>query len=373
MDARCFTIPDAARAAIFTGAGRPLELQRLPIPSPAAGEALVRVDCCTLCGSDLHTVRGARIEPTPSILGHEILGTVVAVGAPAPNDVAGEPIEPGDRITWSTAVSCGECDRCRAGLPQKCRSLTKYGHERAEGRTALAGGLAEYLLLRRGSAVVRLPERVADEVLCPANCAAATVAAAYRVAGGATGKRVLIFGAGMLGLTAAAWAKSNEATTVVLCDRDESRLARSGEFGAGAGVPWTDDGDELRDRIEQATGQEEFDLVLELAGSPDAVEAACRLAAIAATVVLIGTVSPTRPVALDPERIVRRWLSIRGVHNYAPIDLQSAVSFLGENHGAFPFAELATRSFALEDVNSAVEAALGERPPRIVVRPHDRS
>ena len=286
--------PSTCIAAIFRGATEPLELRELPIPAADAGEAIVRIDCCTLCGSDLHTITGARTEPVPSILGHEILGTIREVGDPPPRDIDGCELQPGDRVTWSTCISCGHCDRCHRGLPQKCRTLAKYGHEIAQGRNALSGGLAEYILLRPGSTVVRLNRDVPDEVLCPANCATATVAAAYRGACPVAGRRVLIFGAGLLGLTASAFAKSSQASQVIVCDLKRDRLRLAGRFGADGVVEWHADHDELRQRLSQFCGTDAFDLIMEFSGSPDAVESACQLADVGASVMLVGTVMKSR-------------------------------------------------------------------------------
>lgn len=360
--------PDTCQAAVFVGAGQPLELRRLSLPELRENEALVRVECCTICGSDLHTITGARTERTPSILGHEILGVVEQVGSPAPAEIEGQPLRPGDRITWSTAASCGSCDRCRGGLPQKCRTLSKYGHELAEGRLALSGGLAEYLLLRPGSAAIRVPSKLLAEIICPANCATATVAAACRIAGSLAGRRVLIFGAGMLGLTAAAFARSQGAACIAVCDVNLQRLERARQFGADAIVPHAELG-ELRRQLTQQCQAEAFDVLLELSGSADAVEAAVALGDIGAKIVLVGTVMKSRPVQIDPESVVRRWLSIHGVHNYHPRDLQTAVAFLEREGANYPFAELVEFSYALADVNQAVAKALEVRPVRIAIRP----
>lgn len=340
-----------------------------PLPRPGAGEALVRVECCTICGSDLHTITGARIEAVPSILGHEVLGFVEIVGDPPPCGIDGNPLCPGDRITWSTSISCGGCGRCRAGLPQKCLALAKYGHERAEGRYALSGGLAEFLLLRQGSTAIRIDRQIAAEVICPVNCATATVAAAVRAAGEVAGRRVLILGAGMLGVTAAAYTKSRHASSVIVCDPDSRRLEWARRFGADAGIEWSPDTDALRPRLSGSDGTDAFDVVLELSGSPDAVEAALALGNVGAHVVLVGSVMRSRLVQMDPEKIVRRWLTIRGVHNYAPQDLQAAVAFLAQNRSTHPFAELVESSYPLSDVNAAIEHARRVRPFRVAVRP----
>jgi putative phosphonate catabolism associated alcohol dehydrogenase len=349
---------DTCLAAVFVGAGTPLDLREFPVPSLEPGEALVRVECCTLCGSDLHTLTGARSEPAPSILGHEILGIVEQMGDPPPCDLGGSPLRPGDRITWSTTISCGSCDRCRHGFPQKCRTLAKYGHELAEGRLALSGGLAELLLLRRGSAVVRISPDLPAEVICPVSCATATVAGAFRVAGAVAGRRVLILGAGMLGLTAAAFAKVHGASAVVICDVDARRLARAADFGTDGGLQWP-----------PQPLERQFDAVLEMSGSPEAVELAVKCGDVGARMVLVGSVKTSRPIQLDPEALVRRCQSVHGLHNYVPTDLQSAVKFLEESGSTFPFAGLVEATYPLTEVNAAVQRAINGRPFRVAIRP----
>ncbi len=363
-------LPPTCRVAVFVGAGQPLELRTIPVPTPSAGGALVRIDCCALCGSDLHTMSGHRHEPTPSVLGHEAVGVVVATGSPPLHDIDGLPLQPGDRVSWSPVLACGECDRCQGGLPQKCRSLFKYGHALAEGPDPLHGGLADFIHLRPRTTVVRLGADVPDEVFCPVNCATATVAAAFRAAGPVMNDRVLILGAGMLGLTGAAFARTLGASLVVLCDPSPSRLALASRFGADRGLEWLTEPEAFRQRLRDEVGTELFDLVLEVSGAAEAVEAACRLGDIGGRVMLVGSVSPSRSITIDPESIVRRLLTIRGVHNYAPEDLRAAVEFLRQTQTRFPFAQLVERTFPLSRINEAVENARQNRPVRLAIRPH---
>ncbi|MCA8983354.1 MAG: zinc-binding dehydrogenase [Planctomycetaceae bacterium] len=360
--------PDC-RAAVFHAPGQPLQLQSFPVPVPEDDEAVVRISCCTVCGSDLHTLTGARAEVTPSILGHEAVGFVERLGPRPLRDVAGVPLNLGDRVTWSTVIACGTCDRCRAGLPQKCRQLSKYGHDRALGRQALNGGLAERILLRRGSAVVKLPDDLPDEIVCPANCATATVAAMYRCAEPVAGQRVLIFGAGMLGLTAAAMAAARGACAIAVLDTQPRRLELAREFGATATLAWTADGSDLSESLRELTGQALWDIVLEVCGAPAAVAAACQQGDIGARIVLAGSVMPTPDIPLNPEQVIRRCLTIRGMHNYTPADLLAAVMFLQEHGRRFPFAKLVANTFPLDRVNEAVAHALEQRPIRIGIRP----
>jgi threonine dehydrogenase-like Zn-dependent dehydrogenase len=207
------------------------------------------------------------------------------------------------------------------------------------------------------------------EVLCPVNCATATVAAAFRAAGPIKNRRVLIFGAGMLGLTAAAFARSHGASSVVVCESNPRRLDCTQLFGADSAVEWHPDFDELRQRLSRDGPAELFDVIVELSGSPEAVEMTFRLGEVGGTIVLVGSVMKTRRAEIDPENIVRRWLSVHGVHNYAPEDLRTAVAFLERSGSQYPFAQLVECTYSLADVNAAIERAVQMRPIRIAVRP----
>jgi len=353
----------------FHGTGRPLELRRYPLPHLADGEVLVRITCCTLCGSDIHTYEGRRSTPCPTVLGHEILGRVAELPAGSVVcDHEGTPLEIGDRITWSVAASCGSCFFCQDGLPQKCERLFKYGHERISDRHPLSGGLADYCHLAAGTAIFRVPSELSDVVACPANCATATVAAAMRYAGPCAGRVVLVQGAGMLGLTAAAMAGSARAREVIVCDKVAERLRRACRFGATRTVRVDDDGAALRAAVEQATSGRGVDVAIDVSGAPAAMEAGIELLRIGGRYVWVGAVFPVRPLAVSAETIVRKVLSIQGVHNYAPEDLRTAVEFLQHSHAQFPFEELVAETFALEDAGAAFFHASRSGVLRVAVR-----
>ena len=204
-------LPAISRAAVFHAVGQPLTLETFPIPQPQASEAIVRVRCATVCGSDLHSFYGRRHAPVPSVLGHEMVAEIVAAGPDGVSDFRGRPLALGDRVTWSMVWSCGECFYCRHGLRPKCERLLKFGHEQIVPGRALIGGLAEYCHLPQRTAIFKVPQNVPDAVASPANCATSTVAAVFRNAGPCRGQTVVIHGAGMLGLTACAMAAFNGA------------------------------------------------------------------------------------------------------------------------------------------------------------------
>jgi alcohol dehydrogenase len=277
-------------------------------------------------------------------------------------DVLGRLLAPGDRIVWSVAVSCGRCFFCSADLPQKCDSLRKYGHEKL-GERGPFGGLATHCHLLPGTAIVRAPDGVPDEVLAPASCATATVMNVLSNASRDT-KSVAVVGLGMLGLTACAALRAiPNVETVIACDSSDSRLSLAGGFGAThAARP-----DSLLERARQLTHGRGVDLALELSGSPAAAALSLDVLRTGGTAVWAGAVRPTEAVPVHPETIVRKCLSLHGVHNYAPLHLQQAVEFLAAHGERFPFAQLVERCISLEDVNEAFAFAEKERPIRVAV------
>ncbi|MFC8045795.1 zinc-binding dehydrogenase [Nocardia sp. NPDC057353] len=319
------------RAAVWTGAGT--AVREVPLPAPGPGATLVRVALATVCGSDLHTVSGRRPGPCPSVLGHEAVGRVVAGG----------PFPAGTRVVWSVTASCGDCARCRVGFTAKCERVRKVGHEPFAGEWPLSGAYAEHILLPAGVAVVAVPEQLPDAVAAPAGCATATVMAALEAAGELAGRRVLVTGAGMLGLTAAAACVARGAE-VVVADPDPERLAVAAAFG---GLP--DDGGPV-------------DVALEFSGAPSAVAAAPGRLAFGGTLVLVGSVTPGPAVPVDPEAVVRGWLTITGVHNYEPRHLHEAVAFLDATRDRYPWASVVAPPVAL----AAVETVLVPPPPGLL-------
>lgn len=360
----------SSKAMVFSGPGQPLELREFDRPRLGEGELLVEVSCCTLCGSDVHTFEGHRSAPCPIVLGHETIGRVAML--PAGVDVHepdGAALRVGDRVTWSVAASCGDCFFCRRGLVQKCEKLFKYGHERAGEDHPLSGGLAEHCHLAAGTAVMRVPDALSDEVACPANCATATVAAALRVGGDCRESVVLVQGAGMLGLTACAMARHRGAREVIACDLNGERLAWAERFGATKTVSVDSPGSQLRRVVEASTSGRGVDLALEMSGSPSSLEMGLDLLRIGATYVLVGAVSPTRPASVAPELVVRKLLSIHGVHNYVPQDLASALEFLTDTQAHYPFADLVPVQFSLNQANAAFEHARKSGALRVAVLP----
>lgn len=369
----------------------------LAVPSVTLepGDVLVEIELATICGSDVHTTQGQRSAPAPLVLGHEQVGRVVAVGGAA-STPSGSLVAVGDRVVWSLTVSCGSCVRCARGLPHKCLTVRKYGHERVEPGWELSGGFASHVHVRAGTTIVPVAEELPASVLAPVSCGTATAVAALdaaeqvlsvdaelmpaglvpaglvhapAVSSSLRGVVVLIFGAGLIGLTLSAMAADRGARVIVV-DPDGSRRALASRFGAAYTADPTADAEAEGSLARALESAEEAPLVaIDASGSPRAVASAIDSLGVGGVAVLVGSVFPTAPVALDPESIVRRLVTVRGVHNYAPRHLEQAARYIEDRHAAYPFAELVGATVALADLDAGIQAAASAHAVRIGVEP----
>jgi putative phosphonate catabolism associated alcohol dehydrogenase len=355
-----------SKTAVFHGVERPLELVEVKIPPLESQQWLIRNELTTLCRSDLTTYCGKRIEPTPTILGHEIVGRIEAFGPNTPRcDLRGSELRVGDRVTWAIFASDPASDMARRGMPQKAAVRFKYGHEPLTEQSTLHGGLSQFTILRPHTPILKMDERVPVQVAAIVNCAVATVAGALRMAGEIRGRRVLVSGAGMLGVIACAMTREAGASCVAAIDVNPDRIEIAKAFGADATV--------LIPREEEAfqscdlSSVKGMDVVLEMSGVPSAMERTTDTLQIGGVAVWIGAVAKARRVSIDSEHIVRNLISIRGLHNYNTEDFVRAVEFTETHHTHYPVRDLVHDLFTLDQVNEAFEYAINMNPYRVGV------
>lgn len=353
-------MPDA-QVQVFHGAERGLQAARHPLPPELGpGEILVELSLATLCGSDLHTLSGQRLEPTPAILGHEGVGAVAGLG---PDAGRGASIQVGDRVTWTIADSCGSCPACAVnGLPQKCERLFKYGHARLDDGSGLNGCYASHIVLRAGTAVVPVPAGLSDAVVAPANCALATVINALEEL--PTCRSALIQGAGLLGLYACALLAERGVERVYCADVDEGRLEWARRFGA---IPLG--GDAAGYGRLAAAEPRGVDSVLEVCGAAAVVEPGLGALRTGGQYLFVGLVHPDSALELTAEQVIRRCWTLRGFHNYAPRHLEQAIAFLAATAESYPYGELVSPPLPLADLQDAVALAGTRQYLRIAIRP----
>jgi alcohol dehydrogenase len=363
-------LPASGRVAVYDEPNGPFRLVDYPLRPPAAGEVLVRNRMATICRSDIHTWQGHRPGPCPGLLGHEIIGDIVALGEGATHDLRGDPLRIGDRITWTEYFTPGSNYYADVlDLPQKSRGVDKYGHMAATTAPHHHGGFGEFCYVVPRSWILRLPDTLADEEATPLNCGVATMIAVTEAASIRIGQTVVVQGLGLLGLYGAAIAKARGARAVIGLDGDAERRGRAGRFGVDRALDPALCREDLQREVLALCRPEGPDVVMEVCGAAPAVLQGIDLLRTGGTYVLAGVVNPQSTVTLDVNLILRKMLTVRGVHNYHPRNLIEALDFVVANRARFPFHELVDGRYPLDRVGDAMADAAERRVLRAAILP----
>ena len=276
-----------------------LELNERPTPSPAAGEVLIRVAACGICGSDVHGydgTSGRRIPPL--VMGHEAAGTVAAIGT----NVNG--LKPGDRVTFDSTVYCGICPFCRNGEQNLCDNRQVIGV--SCGDYSRAGAFAEYVSVP-ARIVYKLPDSLAflEAAMLEAVSVALHAVAVSNLKGGET---ALVIGAGMIGLLTLEAARVAGCSRVFVADIDPTRLKLASELGADKTMAAS--GSNLTQEILRLTDGRGVDVVLEAVGRNETIATAIDCVRKGGTVTLIGNITPE--VTLPLQKVVSRQIRLQG-------------------------------------------------------------
>lgn len=348
-----------AKAAVYEAPNTPFILKEYPLRAVKAGEALVRVTMSTICRSDIHSYEGHRPNPCPGILGHEIIGIIEEIGAGIDKDMRGDPLKVGDRITWSEYFFDGDCYyREVLDMPQKCNGVRKYGHDLATEDPHFLGGFAEYCYILPGTWILKLPDDLSDEEATPLNCGVATMASVTEAAEIGLGDAVVIQGLGLLGLYGTAMAKARGARCVIGLDAVASRLEIAKKFGADHVIDISkNSAQSVVDAVRKLCRPDGADAVIEVCGVPDVIVQGLQMLRVGGRYVLGGLVNPNANVTIDANVLVRRWITMRGIHNYHPRHLIQALDFVMANRDRFPFKDIVDSKFALKDLDMAFKKA----------------
>ena len=362
--------PQMGKVIFFMGVGKPLELREFPVPDKLEpGAILVKISLATVCGSDMHTWKGRRPFPTPSVLGHEAVGTIDRLGPEVDRDTAGKAISVGDRITWTIMSSCGVCYFCKIrGLPQKCLKLFKYGHVKSDVPPYFTGTFGQYVYIKPGTGVFKLPDELSDKVSSPLMCAAATVAGGLKRIGVGFGDNIVIQGAGMLGLYAGAFAKEMGAKQVIMIDILEERLQKAKEFGAEHCLNAQKcSGEDLVEKVKKLTDGFGADVVVEVSGFAKVIQLGVKMLGTGGRYLIQGAVYPNDEFTIDSHDVIVKCLTLAGLHNYDAADLGMALDIVKVSRDKYPFGELAGPEFPL--TVEGVTAALKALEKREAIRP----
>lgn len=362
------TLPASGKIAVYDEANAPFQVRDYPLRAPLPGEVLVRIRMSAICRSDIHSYQGSRPNPCPGVLGHEIIGDIVALGVGVEHDMRGDRLAPGDRITWSEYFIPGRNYYSEIlDLPQRSPGVDKYGHMAVATPPHHHGGFGEYCYILPQSWIVRLPAELSDEEATPINCGVATMIAVTEAAHIRIGQTVVVQGLGLLGLYGAAIAKARGARLVIGLDTMPERRERAAQFGVDLALdPATPD---LLRQVQEKCRPAGADVVIEVCGEPGVIVPGVEMLRIGGAYVLAGVVNPGAMVTLDANLLLRKSLTLRGVHNYHPRNLVEALDFVVSNRQRFPFHDLVDGKYPLDRVNEAMADAAARRVLRAAIIP----
>jgi threonine dehydrogenase-like Zn-dependent dehydrogenase len=233
--------------------------------------------------------------------------------------------------------------------------------------------LADYCILRSNTALIKIAESIPLKVAATISCAHSTVMGALRVAGDVAGKKVLVFGAGLLGLSCLAMCKEAGAVQIGIVDPDPARLHWGEKFGATAAFTFPENAAPAAPTtgITPASSPLPWppaDIVFDMTGSPEAMKIGLDSLTLGGCAVWIGAVYPAPPVQVDAQMIIRKVLQIRGLHNYNYQDFVNATLFIENNYRNYPFESLVEKEYSLDDIEAAFTFASNSKPVRVGIK-----
>lgn len=359
------------RAAVYEAPNEPFVIREYPVRDVKPGEVLTRVTMATICRSDIHSYQGRRPNPCPGILGHEIIGVIEQIGAEIHHDMRGEPLSRGDRVTWTEYFHHGQTYYGDIhDLPQKSPGLRKYGHELVEDDPHFLGGFADYCYIMPGTGILKLPDALSDEEATPLNCGVATMMSVAEAAGIEMGDCVVVQGLGLLGLYGCAIAKARGARMVIGLDAVAARLALARSFGADETIDVTSmSEDALIAKVRGFCPPDGADVAMEVCGLASVVPVGLHMLRVAGRYIIAGLVNPDDAFTLDGNEILRKLITLKGIHNYHPRHLIQALDFVMANRARFPFKDLVDAKFSLEELDEAFSKAAARTILRAAIIP----
>jgi len=326
-------IPRTCQAAFLVGRER-VEFREVKVRRPRAGEALVKIEACGVCGSDVHYYQhmqiGEFVVRKPLILGHECAGRVVAIGRGVKN------VREGDRVAVEAGMTCGKCRYCRSGRYNLCPDVVFLA------TPPVHGAFVQYLV-HRADWLHKLPEGVTFEegaMLEPFNVGLY----AARLAGVCPGDTVVVLGSGPIGLTALLAAKASGATTIIATDIVPARLRMARRLGAPHVINARRD--DPVEAVLALTGGQGADVVFEAAGTVATTQQSVEVVRRGGAVALIGMgAEPTFEMPMM--KLVSREIRLTGQFRYSnlyPVAIAlveaGAVNLAAMVNRRYPFAEL---------------------------------
>lgn len=286
------TLPHTMTAAVMHAPGD-IRVEQVAVPRPGPGQVLLKIAACGVCGSDIPRMLRNGGYIMPIICGHEFSGWVVQLG----DGVTG--FEIGELVSVPPLIPCRTCDYCHQGAFGLCENYDYFG-------SRCDGAYAQYAVSPVGN-LLKMPAGIDPRAAAMLDPAAIALHGLWKT-GLRAGHRVLVIGAGPIGLFAVQWARLHGATEVVAVDLSEEKAAMARQAGASDAVQGAEDA--------RALGGRGFDIVLESAGVPATADMAANLTGPHGHAVFIGI--PHAPVPLGKEtfnQFLRQEASLHGSWN----------------------------------------------------------
>lgn len=376
------------RAATLVRA-REIEILEYPMPTELEpGAILLRMIASGICGTDKHTFRGETVQyagtemerttPFPIIQGHENIGIIEAIGPGGAIAHDGHPLRVGERIVPAPNRACGACRNCQRGFPYYlCRNLENYGNSMTSAEAPfLFGGWADYMYLKPGTAIFRVPDALPSEIAVLTEIFAVThslerAAAIRRPGGFRPGDTIAVVGVGSLGMAHLVKAAMMGAGKVIAVDKSEKRLALARRLVEAETVRVGDGHDAdaaTRAAILDLTDGEGADVVVNATGFPGSFRTASDMVRDAGTIVEVGAFVDMGQESFNPARICGRSLNIIGTGGE---DLQSyagTMALLARHRTSIPLAEMISHRFPVAEAARALEVSLdAEHATKVLV------
>lgn len=358
-------------AATLT-APRTLEVRSYPFPETLEpGAVLLKMIASGICGTDKHTYRGelgqyaggqtARTTPFPLIQGHENVGVVEAVGGHA-LAYDGTPLRLGDRVVPAPNRACGTCHMCQRGFPYYlCRNLENYGNSlTATEAPHLFGGWSDYLYLKPGTKMFRVPESLPSDIAVLTEIFAVThslerAASIQRPSGFRPGDSVAVVGLGSLGIAHAIKASLMGAASVIVVDFSARRLELAARLATATPVQA---GADAVPTVHDLTRGEGVDVVINATGFPGSFATATQMVRDGGTLIEIGAFVDMGDESFNPATLCGRNLTMMGIGGEDLNAYEGTLGLLDRHSSTIPFAEMISHRFAVADVQQAIDVAL---------------
>jgi len=349
-----------------------LVLKEFDVPQPEKGAVVMENLKSNICGSDVHAWEGHHILRN-HVMGHEMVGKIVALGEGVETDYAGQKVKVGDRIVPCYYITCQKCKACTNGLFNICENGSRYDGQRADLYPHFTGGFATHYYIQPNQYFYKVPDSISDNVAAGINCGITQMLYAIDQAGIVSSDFVVIQGAGGLGLFGAAIANTMGAKVIII-DSVASRLEQAKAFGADFVINMQEF-DTMQKRIDEVNRITEgfgADVVIEVAGVPQAFNEAMYLVRMGGTLLELGNVliGEEFNVNIIPGILCRRCITVKGILRYQPNYIYRAMKFLDRYSKTYPFDALTDRCYQLEEHEIAMQKASDKSVARVVFEPN---